>query len=190
MRNPIRLKNLRIQFLPLYLAGAVAIASMRPTRIGLVLGLALAVAGEALRTWGAGHLVKNDRLTVTGPYAYIRHPLYAGTLLIATGCVSIVGGWVGPLLWVGVVAWFFLDYFPRKERIEAERLERLYGDEYVAYRASVPALWPRLHPYRSSGPVAAGRWSGKVYDGNNELGTALALALGLFALVIRSVSLM
>ncbi|MGH0034373.1 MAG: methyltransferase family protein [Myxococcota bacterium] len=189
MRNPVRLKNLRLRFLPFYALGLVAIAFMQPTPLGLAAGFVLAVAGEALRTWGAGHLVKNDRLTLTGPYAYIRHPLYAGTLLIAAGCAAIVGGWLGGALLGAFFAWFFLAYFPRKERVEAERLERIYGSEYTAYRASVPALIPRLRPKRLV-PTQRGRWSGRVYDGNNELGTAIALLLGLGLLAVRSASLM
>jgi hypothetical protein len=189
MRNPIRLKNLRLRFLPFYALGLLAIAFMRPTPLGLAAGFCLAVGGEALRTWGAGHLVKNDRLTVTGPYAYIRHPLYAGTLLIAAGCAAIVGGLLGASLLGAFLAWFFLDYFPRKERVEAERLERLYGDEYLRYRAEVPALLPRLAAPRW-GSARSGRWSSEVYDGNNELGTALALVLGLGVLVFRSAGLL
>lgn len=189
MRNPVRLKNLRLRFLPFYALGLAAVAFMKPTPSGLAAGFALAVAGEALRTWGAGHLVKNDRLTVTGPYAYIRHPLYAGTLLIAAGCAAIVGGLLGALLLVAFFAWFFLDYFPRKDRIEAERLERLYGEEYVRYRARVPALVPRLRAPRLAS-AERGRWSGEVYDGNNELGTALALVVGLGLLAVRSAALM
>jgi protein-S-isoprenylcysteine O-methyltransferase Ste14 len=189
MRNPVRLKNLRLRFLPFYGLGLIAVAYMKPTPLGLATGFFLAVAGEALRTWGAGHLVKNDRLTVTGPYAYIRHPLYAGTLLIVAGCAAIVGGWLGAGILAGFLSWFFADYFPRKERVEAERLERLYGEEYVAYRARVPALWPRLRAPRFA-HAQRGRWSSEVYDGNNELGTALALLLGLGLLAVRSAALM
>ena len=35
---------------------------------------AIVVLGAALRSWGAGHLLKNDGLTITGPYAHLRHP--------------------------------------------------------------------------------------------------------------------
>ena len=66
MRNPVRLKNLNPRFLPFYLAGAAALVFMQPTLPGLVVGLVLMLLGAVLRAWGAGHLVKNDSLTVTG----------------------------------------------------------------------------------------------------------------------------
>jgi len=189
VRNPIRLKNLRWRFWPFYLGGAVALLYMEPTRAGFGAGVGLVLAGAALRTWSAGHLVKNDRLTLTGPYAHLRHPLYAGTLLIATGFTVMVGGWPAPVLWALVMAWFFLHYFPRKERVEARRLEARYGDAYRHYRARVPALLPRLRPYRAPGDGEARGWSGALYDGNNELGTALALAIGVGALALRTFAL-
>lgn len=185
MRNPIRTKNLKLRFWPFYLAGAAALALMRPSWPSLAAGLVLIVAGAALRAWGAGHLVKTDRLTVTGPYAHVRHPLYAGTLLIASGFSVSVGGWLAVGLLGLLLPWFFLVYFPRKERVESERLERLYGAEYVAYRENVPALFPSLRPWRSMRVVDA-RWSGARFDGNNELGTVLALAAGLALVVLRT----
>ena len=50
-------------------------------------------AGATLRFWGAGYLVKNDRLTLVGPSAHLRHPLYAGTLCLALGFGVIASGW-------------------------------------------------------------------------------------------------
>ncbi|MCG8587710.1 MAG: isoprenylcysteine carboxylmethyltransferase family protein [Proteobacteria bacterium] len=187
MRNPIRLKNFRLRFLPYYAVGLLVVAWTRPTPLGFAIGAGLACAGLALRSWGAGHLVKNDHFTVTGPYAHVRHPLYLGTLLIGTGFGVIAGGWLALPLIAALGAWFFLDYFPRKERIESARLEALYGAEYARYRAEVPALLASLRPWPGrtpEEPTAAASWQAHRFADNNELGTLLAVVagLGLFAL--------
>ena len=156
MRNPIRLKNLKLRFALLYLLGALALYFLRPDPLNFAIGGSLVALGSVLRTWGAGHLVKNDRLTVTGPYAHLRHPLYAGTLLVGSGFALIAGGVLSWVLLAILMPWFFLMYFPRKERIESERLEVLYGDEFARYRDAVPALFPSpraWHPAAGQGDV-------------------------------------
>src|SRR5262245_24849080 len=60
-----------------------------PTRTSLTIGAAVAVLGEALRLWAAGHLNKSREVTMSGPYRWTAHPLYAGTALIGAG-VAIV----------------------------------------------------------------------------------------------------
>ncbi len=50
----------------------------RPTGGSLLIGLPIAVAGLFLRAWATGHLAKNQQLATTGPYAYVRNPLYVG----------------------------------------------------------------------------------------------------------------
>jgi protein-S-isoprenylcysteine O-methyltransferase Ste14 len=178
MRNPIRLKNLRSRFIPFYLAGAVLLWLVRPEPLAYAAGLVAVLSGAALRSWGAGHLVKTDELTVTGPYARVRHPLYLGTLLVAVGFALMVGSWASLVALAIFLPWFFLSYFPRKEEAEARRLETRYGEAFTAYRAEVPALFPRLHPWVPAGRAGApARWSLDHYSTNNELGTLLALVL-------------
>ena len=192
MRNPIRLKNLKRRFGLLYLLGAVALFYLRPDPVNLVAGGSLVALGSVLRTWGAGHLVKNDRLTVTGPYAHLRHPLYAGTLLVGSGFAVIAGGVLSLLLLALLMPWFFLMYFPRKERIESERLEALYGAQFVGYREAVPALFPLLRAWRPATGQGeafddlARTWSRARYLDNNELGTLIALVAGLVLFVFRA----
>jgi len=190
MRNPIRLKNLRLRFLPFFLLAGVALVSSRPTPGGFVAGGALVVAGASLRTWGAGHLVKNDRLTISGPYAHLRHPLYLGTLLVAAGFALIAGGIVSLALLALFLPWFFLAYFPRKDRVESARLEERYGDAYSRYRGEVSALCPSPSPWRpppTMGDVAnpATSWDISRYNDNNELGTLIALLAGLVLFALR-----
>lgn len=214
MRNPIRLKNLSLRFLPYYAVG-LAILVFYPVRPeGLVLGLPFVVLGAAIRSWGAGHLVKNDELTISGPYAHLRHPLYFGTLAVATGFVLMIGGWLGLALLAIVWPWFAIQYFPRKEKSESARLEAIYGEAFRAYRSAVPALWPRLRPWVPSEEIlgtpgvadarsapneknsldapsradarAAMRWDLARYSDNNELGTLLALVAGAIVFSLRA----
>ena len=78
-------KRLRPRLLVVYALAIAAVFLSRPTPLSLLLGPIPIAAGEALRLWATGYLHKNDALTIAGPYAYLRHPLYLGTLLIAAG---------------------------------------------------------------------------------------------------------
>jgi protein-S-isoprenylcysteine O-methyltransferase Ste14 len=191
MRNPIRLKNLSLRLAPLYAAAILLIALSEIRWPALCLGALPIAAGLLLRSWGAGHLVKNERFTVSGPYAYLRHPLYLGTLLVGLGYALALGGWTSLVGLALVLPWFFLSYFPRKERVEAERLERLYGGDFVRYREEVPALLPRLQawePAADGPPMEAPepRWSARCWDANNEQGTLLAVIAGLCLMALRA----
>lgn len=186
MRNPIRLKNLRPRLLPYVLIGIALVAWRRPPMLGFAAGVPFVLAGALLRAWAAGHLVKNDRLTTTGPYAHLRHPLYIGTLLIATGFAAILGGGYALALAALVWPWFALHYFPRKELSESARLAALHGDAFLDYRANVPALWPRLTAHRSAPRPDDSRFRFERYSDNNELGTLLAVLAGLVVLWVRA----
>src|ERR1044072_6589465 len=50
-------------------------------------GLAVAVVGEGIRVWAAGHLEKSREVTTSGPYRWMRHPLYVGSSILALGIV-------------------------------------------------------------------------------------------------------
>ncbi len=184
MRNPIRIKNLKLRFWPAYLAGAAALALSSPSATSLLAGLPFVGAGLAVRTWGAGHLVKNDELVCTGPYAHVRHPFYLGTLCIGVGFAVMLGGASAAASLVILLPWFFGFYFPRKERVEAGRLAGLYGEAFDRYRAEVPALWPARAAYVGGSGGGESRWSWSRYDGNNELGTLLACLAGLVAVAL------
>ena len=193
MRNPIRLKNFGSRFLPYIVAGLALLAWREPPLMGFVLGVPPIAIGAVLRSWGAGHLVKNDALTTSGPYAHVRHPLYLGTLLVATGFGLLLGGPWSALVLAVVWPWFALHYFPRKDRIESARLAVLYGAAFERYHAAVPALWPRWTAWRD--PVAAEvgpanavatTWKLDRYSDNNELGTLIAIVAALLLFGLRS----
>jgi protein-S-isoprenylcysteine O-methyltransferase Ste14 len=191
MRNPIRLKNFNARYAPYFLAGAVLLLASDASWRGIAIGSLPIVAGLGLRAWGTGHLVKNERFTVSGPYAYVRHPLYLGTILVAFGFALMLGGWATVAVLAFVLPWFALSYFPRKERVESARLQARYGSAFDHYRAEVPALWPRLRAWRPAPAESADvdsdiGWSIARYDRNNELGTLIAVLAGIAAVALRA----
>jgi protein-S-isoprenylcysteine O-methyltransferase Ste14 len=118
-----------------------------PAAGSLAIGLPVSIVGLGLRAWAAGSLAKNRQLATDGPYAYVRNPLYIGTLLVAAG-LAIASRSVG--LGVLFAAVFLLVYLPVIQ-LEEQHLRSLFP-EYAAYAAEVPALCPRLTPFSQKNP--------------------------------------
>jgi len=188
LKHPFRRKNLSPRLLPLYVLAAAAFVFARPAPAGFAIGAGLVGCGMALRIWGAGHLVKTDRLTISGPYAHLRHPLYAGTGIVALGFAIMAGGGVA---WVGILVllpFFLLYYVPYKERIESARLERRYGAAYQAYRDAVGALLPTLAPWGPPDSLASEggrRWSLARFRANSEEYTLVAVGVAVTLLALH-----
>jgi protein-S-isoprenylcysteine O-methyltransferase Ste14 len=112
-----------------------------PSVESLSYGIPVSVLGLLLRGWAAGHLAKNQKLTMSGPYRFLRNPLYIGTLLVAAGLTAASRS---PMLGLVFAAVFFLIYLPVIE-LEEQHLRRLFP-EFADYARRVPALVPRLPP--------------------------------------------
>ncbi len=170
-----------------YMLAGVLIAFSEPTPGALLGGGLLVGLGEVLRIWATGHLVKTERLTITGPYRYLRHPLYMGTLLIGVGFCVMGANAVALGLLAGFVLVFLGYYMPYKNRIEGARLEARYGDAFCRYATAVPRLLPRLRPYHALAGDAEeqGSWRAQRFVENNELGTTVVVALGVVAMSLR-----
>jgi len=178
------------RWLPAYAVVVALVAWGRPQPALLAVGLACVAAGLALRVWSAGHLVKTERLVRSGPYAYVRHPLYAGTLLVGGGFVLAAAGPLAPPVLAAWLAVFFAYYLPYKERIESARLERRHGDAYRRYRDAVPALVPRGRrwppPTLRDVAGAAPRWSARRFRESSERHTLAAAGAALLVLGLRA----
>jgi len=143
-------------------------------------GLFIILIGQIIRFWAAGYLVKNKFLTTAGPYAYLKNPLYLGTLLIMIGFCIIGEGdyyinWI--LLGIGIFG-FFLYYVPYKKKQESNRLHEIFGAEWDEYNKSVPNYIPKLTPYHKR----QGKWSLKTLAGNSEHWTFIAIIAGVIAI--------
>jgi hypothetical protein len=68
-----------------FAAGALALWLAQPTPRSLWNGAVVAIAGELMRIWAAGHLEKGREVTTSGPYEFTRHPLYLGSSVIGVG---------------------------------------------------------------------------------------------------------
>ncbi len=128
-----------------------------------------------------------QRATRTGPYGYLRHPLYLGTLLIATGFAIMTWNGIALGLFGVFLLVYFSYYMPYKDRIESARLEAHFGDAFRRYAVAVPALVPRAYAYT---PLAADQsgsplWQARRFSENHELGTAFVVFLLVLAMVGR-----
>jgi protein-S-isoprenylcysteine O-methyltransferase Ste14 len=140
-----------------------------PSTISLAAGLPVAALGLALRAWAAGHLEKNSQLAESGPYRFVRNPLYVGTLLVAAGLAVASQRW----LLGAVFAVVFLFVYLPVIQLEEQHLRKLFP-EYDDYARRVPALlWGRAMACRSTQRF---RWA--LYVRNREYDALLGLLAG------------
>jgi protein-S-isoprenylcysteine O-methyltransferase Ste14 len=158
-----------------FLLGLAYLVFSRPAVWILVAGGAVAAAGVALRAYAAGHLVKNQQLATSGPYACTRNPLYLGSALMGAGLALAGGNWI---LALACVVLFAAVYWPVIRREEAY-LRREFGEVYENYARAVPLLLPRF-PLRRRGEPAGRKFLWKQYWKNREY----EALLGYLAIII------
>jgi protein-S-isoprenylcysteine O-methyltransferase Ste14 len=92
------------------------------------------------RNWGMPMTIKDKPVLVTsGPYAYIRHPIYSGMLFAMLGsCLSVNIYWVVPLI-------VMLLYFIYSLKVEERNMGQLFPKEYEEYKKNTKALIPYIY---------------------------------------------
>lgn len=146
-----------------------------PSPGSLAVGLPVSMLGLLLRGWATGHLEKNVRLARSGPYAYVRNPLYVGTALVATGLVIAARRWTLAIIFAAV---FILVYLPVIE-LEEQHLRSLFP-EFGDYARAVPALRPTFGVAATEQPF---RWD--LYWRNREYQAALGFLSGAIFLAAK-----
>lgn len=166
----------KIQRVPIFFGALLLVLFAKPYLFGIVIGSILITVGEGIRIWAAGHLQKNENLTVTGPYAYVKNPLYIGTILITTGfCIFADNIY---LLAAATLAFCF-HYIPYKKRVEGDRLRKIFGNRFEDYDQKVPEYIPRLTPY-SKEKVP---WQFRCFLENSEEGILLIIIAGILLIL-------
>jgi hypothetical protein len=112
-----------------FAAGVIVLVLATPNPTSILLGALVASAGEAIRIWSAGHLEKSREVTRSGPYRFVRHPLYLGSSVMGVGialaCASLP---------VAVITALYLGTtLSAAIRTEEAFLRERFGGEYQAY---------------------------------------------------------
>jgi protein-S-isoprenylcysteine O-methyltransferase Ste14 len=148
----------------------------KPTWVWLAIGAAIACLGILIRAIASGHVRKNRELTMTGPYAYVRNPLYLGSIIIAIGfAVAARDLWIA----VAILLLFVFVYVPVIRSEEA--FLRGQFKEYAEYARRVPSLLPRTLLVRQT----TKGFSRELYMSHREYNALLGAAAMLVALVVK-----
>jgi len=150
------------------------LARRAPQPAAVAWSLALVVPGLWLRAYASGYVKKNRELTVTGPYAHTRNPLYLGSMLIAAGFAVALLSWpVGLVLALG----FTVIYVP--VIASEERFLRATFPGFDDYCRRVPRLIPRLrqaqNPVSESATEIPGDRSSSLEQGSGTFSLSLYL---------------
>ena len=110
------------------------------------LGVGLCVAGFGFAFWARGHLGRNwgmpmslrqgHELVTSGPYAYVRHPIYTGLMVAMIGSALTLGA-----VSLAVFALCF-GYFVFSARTEEKMMLAQFPDAYPPYRRRTKMLIP------------------------------------------------
>ena len=148
-----------------FIFAALVLWLATPTLRSLAIGGAIAILGESIRVWAAGHLEKSKEVTSSGPYRYTRHPLYLGSSLIGIGMAVAANTAIVAVI---VIAYLALT-LTAAMRSEEAHLREKFGDAYDAYAQKRAALVERTFS-----------WQRAVY--NREHHTIAGLITGLLIL--------
>jgi protein-S-isoprenylcysteine O-methyltransferase Ste14 len=142
--------------------------------------LALVLPGLALRAYASATVKKNQELTVTGPYAHTRNPLYLGSMLIAAGFALALLSW---LVAVALVLGFAVIYVP--VIVSEERFLSAAFPGFGEYCRHVPRLLPRLTPARTPGNKSGtGHFSLSLYLQHREYNAGIGVLLLYLSLLL------
>ena len=167
----------------------VALALRKPAGGGHWWGIPLVLLGEGIRTWAAGHLLKDEALTVGGPYAHVRNPLYLGSLISTIGFLAILGDFRLAVAFLAIALAIYLPIVRQEENY----LRRMHGAAFHVYAQHVPALVPRLKVSRracvapgADMPALQSRFEWRRVWLNKEHKTWVGLAVLFGLLVLRA----
>ncbi|MEJ2102962.1 MAG: isoprenylcysteine carboxylmethyltransferase family protein [Ignavibacteriaceae bacterium] len=123
----------------------------------MLIGFLIALFGEFVRFWGVSWAGSETRTTgtvggtfliISGPFAYVRNPLYVGNILIYLGLGIMSFAWF-PYLQIVAILYFLFQYYLIVSEEEKYLIER-FKEEYKEYFSKVPPFFPRLSPYKNS----------------------------------------
>jgi protein-S-isoprenylcysteine O-methyltransferase Ste14 len=129
-----------------FFASANRALPLHPGIAGQWLGVVLCLVGFGFAVWARVHIGRNwgmpmslregHELVTSGPYAYVRHPIYSGLMLAMIG-----SAFTASLLWLLGLPLYFA-YFLFSARSEEKTMRAQFPDAYPAYRRHTKMLIP------------------------------------------------
>jgi hypothetical protein len=151
----------------------------RPTPQSILFAVPVGLLGLLIRAIAAGHLHKQEVLTVTGPYAYTRNPLYFGSSVLTLGAAIAMHSWIS----AGILGAYFALFYSIVMHREEGELRQHHGEAFDRYARTVPLFFPRLRP-ASRSPENSGSFSFSQYKKNHEYQAAIGFVLLLALLLL------
>jgi Phospholipid methyltransferase len=162
-----------------YPLAIVVLALAHPNPQSILYGALVGAFGLFIRALAAGHLHKQQVLTVTGPYAYTRNPLYLGSAILALGVGIATHSYPSSIILLAYFALFYTIVMRREEN----ELRFHHGEAFEAYAQAVPLFFPRLTPANLPNSQE-GAFSLPQYKKNREYRAAIGFLLVLAVLLI------
>ncbi len=138
----------------------VMIFFANPNIWSLIAGFLIALSGELIRLWGVSWAGSETRTTggaggtfliVSGPFGYVRNPLYVGNILLYLG-IGVMSYAAFPYLQIAALIFFYVQYsFIVSE--EEGYLKKAFSNDYSEYLKRVPKFIPRLTSYKPSNKI-------------------------------------
>jgi protein-S-isoprenylcysteine O-methyltransferase Ste14 len=131
-----------------FICGVAVFWLAAPTRSSIVAGLPVALAGEGIRIWAAGHLNKSREVTRSGPYRFVAHPLYLGSSVMGVGLA--IASHSLPV--AAIIAAYLTITLTAAIKSEEAFLRRIFSDAYEEYRHT--GIVDRERPFSLSRAMA------------------------------------
>jgi protein-S-isoprenylcysteine O-methyltransferase Ste14 len=162
-----------------YLLAILILLASRPIPRSIVYGAVVGAIGLFIRTRAAGYLHKQQVLTMTGPYAYTRNPLYLGSAILALGVGVAARSWVAAAILLG----YFAVVYSVVMRREEQELRQHHGAAFDEYARTVPLFLPRLTAAKLSA-ASSGSFSFAQYKKNQEYRATIGFLLVLMIFIV------
>ena len=139
----------------------------QPDNPNILIGFVILLLGELIRMWSVSYAGGETRTTnvgapslcTAGPYGYVRNPIYVGNMLMYLGIVIIAGSPNVTLMALTTMTFFIIQY-SLIISLEEQKLDQLFGSEYVNYKKNVRAIFPRFTKWKTDDnriPLSFGR---------------------------------
>ena len=142
--DPRRFKFKKLRLLLAWLGGILLILNTHINDESFRLGIPFILLGEFIRILSSGYLErKGKKLATSGPFAFVRNPLYIGNFILGLGVVLVSNNLFNFALFI---IGFSILYFGTVKKEEGV-LSTEFGADYADYIREVPRFFPRFTPY-------------------------------------------